>query len=201
MPEWIKELIIALGGGAAAAIAILTIFKSLAIKLFEKAIDTSFEKSTLKLTNKLERSTKAYEILLKKEFDYYEKIDPFMAELVPLIQDLVYYSTESISDVTIDKKEKYREAIMRYLKMIPEMKNDVVMFQPYIPTDIFQAVSSLLGTMQNGMEYLAFAGESLYKKQAVEIDIQKMNEIKDNVLDGIALVETHIKTRLTELSH
>lgn len=73
MQEWIKEIIVALGGGATAAIVILTVFKSFAMKLFEKAIDTSFEKSTIKLTNKLDRSTKAYEILLKKSLTIMKK--------------------------------------------------------------------------------------------------------------------------------
>ena len=88
MPEWIKELIIAIGGGATATISILLIVKSLLSKIIDKAIETSFEKSTIKFTNKLDRSTKAYEQLLNKEFEFYEKIDPYMATLVPLVQDL-----------------------------------------------------------------------------------------------------------------
>lgn len=196
MQEWIKELLVALGGGTAAAIAILTIFKSLAVKLFEKAIDTSFEKSTIKLTNKLERSTKAYEILLKKEFDFYEKTDPYMATLVPLVQDLKYYAEQSENS----GKEKYRELLLQYLKMIPELKNNSVLFQPYIPEDIFTAVSTLLALMQEDMRYLGDVGTILYEKQPGEINVEKMEEIQEKILLAIALVETRIKARLTELS-
>lgn len=196
MQEWIKELLVALGGGTAAAIAILTIFKSLAVKLFEKAIDTSFEKSTIKLTNKLERSTKAYEILLKKEFDFYEKTDPYMATLVPLVQDLKYYAEQSENS----GKEKYRELLLQYLKMIPELKNNSVLFQPYIPEDIITAVSTLLALMQEDMRYLGDVGTILYEKQPGEINVEKMEEIQEKILLAIALVETRIKARLTELS-
>ena len=75
MPEWLKDLIIAIGGGTTVTIILLTALKSIVEKIVEKAIDTSFEKSTIKLSNRLERTTKAYEILLKKEFDYYARVD------------------------------------------------------------------------------------------------------------------------------
>ena len=147
MPEWIKELLIAIGGGTTVTVALLTVLKSIVSKIVDKAIDTSFEKSTIKLSNKLERTTKAYEILLRKEFDYYERIDPYMATLVPLVQDFEYWATKSQEDDPDDAKEKYREHILEYLKMIPEIKNDSVLFQPYIPEDIFEAVTVLLSSM------------------------------------------------------
>ena len=201
MPEWVKELLIAIGGGATVTVALLTILKSIVAKIVDKAIDTSFEKSTIKLTNKLERTTKAYEILLRKEFDYYEKIDPYMATLVPLVQDLVYWASESREGHSDNAKEKYREHLLEYLKMIPEIKNDSVLFQPYIPADIFQAVGVLLNNMQSELQYLGFVGEVLYEKTDGEIDANKLKEIGDNVLFSIALIETRVKKRLTELSN
>lgn len=200
MPEWVKELLIAIGGGATVTVALLTILKSIVTKIVDKAIDTSFEKSTIKLTNKLERTTKAYEILLRKEFDYYEKIDPYMATLVPLVQDLEYWATKSQEDDSDDAKEKYREHILEYLKMIPEIKNDSVLFQPYIPEDIFEAVAVLLSSMQSEMKYLCFVGEVLYEKADGEIDTNKLKDISDKVLLSVALIEMRIKKRLTELS-
>ncbi len=200
MPEWVKELLIAVGGGATVTIAVLTIFKSIVSKIVDKAIDTSFEKSTIKLTNKLDRTTKAYEILLRKEFNYYEKLDPYMATLVPLVQDLECWATKVQEGNSDNAKEEYREHLLEYLKMIPEIKNDSILFQPYIPADVFEAVGTLLKNMQSDLQYLNFVSEVLYKKTDGEIDTNKLKDISDKVLLSVALIETQIKNRLEELS-
>ena len=201
MADWVKEWLISVGGGVTVIIALLTVLKSIVSRIVEKSIDTSFEKSTIKLSNKLERTTKAYEILLKKEFDYYEKIDPYMAALVPLVQDLVYWASDLQKADSDNAREKYREHLSEYLKMIPEIKNDSVLFQPYIPADVFEAVAVLLKNMQSDLQYLAFVGEVLYEKTDGEIDTNKLNEISDKVLMSVALIETRVKNRLMELSN
>ena len=66
MPEWLKDIIIALGGSTVVLITMLTVFKGLIIKFFETGIESSFEKSLERFKNKLERSTRAYEILLDR---------------------------------------------------------------------------------------------------------------------------------------
>ena len=40
----LKDFLVAVGGGATALIALLTIFKSMFMKFFEKGIDTTFDK-------------------------------------------------------------------------------------------------------------------------------------------------------------
>lgn len=62
MPEWLKDLLVAVGGGSVVLVGILTIFKNLFLKLFETGIEASFEKNLEKYKNRLSRSTKAYEI-------------------------------------------------------------------------------------------------------------------------------------------
>ena len=200
MPEWIKELLIAIGGGTTVVVVFMTVLKSLVAKIVDKAIDTSFEKSTIKLSNKLERTTKAYEILLKKEFDYYEKLDPYIAKLVPLVQDFAYWVEQYNKDDSCNAEDKYKENYLNYLEMIPNIKNDVVLYQPYIPTEVFCAVSSLLEKMQSDLEYLEFVGKVIFEIAEGKIDFKKLEEIKDNILISVAVVESHIKNRLTELS-
>lgn len=201
MPEWVKELLIAIGGGATVTVALLTILKSIVAKIVDKAIDTSFEKSTMRFSNRLERTTKAYEILLRKEFDYYEKVDPYMATLVPLVQDLEFWATKAQEGTSENAKEKYREKLQAYLKMIPEIKNNAVLFQPYISADVFEAVAGLLKNMQSDLQYLDFVGEVLYEKTDGEIDTNKLKDISDKVLLSVAIIETRVKDRLTELSN
>lgn len=45
MPEWLERLLTAIGGGTVVLVGILTIFKSLIIKLFETGIESSLEKN------------------------------------------------------------------------------------------------------------------------------------------------------------
>ena len=200
MPEWIRELVIAIGGGATVAFALLTILKSIVLKIADKAIDTSFEKSTLKLSNKLERTTRAYEILLKKEFEYYERIDPYMAMLVPLVQDLEYWATKSQEGDYDKAKEMFREQLLEYIDMIPKIKNDSVLFQPYIPESVFDAVAMLVKNMQADLQFLKLVCGILFGETEGEIDTDKLKEISGKVLKSIALIETIIKNRLVELT-
>lgn len=200
MQEWIKEVLIAFGGGATATISLLLILKSIMTKLVDKTIETSFEKTKIMFTNMIERSTKAYEILLKKEFDFYEKTDSYMASLVPLVQDLVYWAKASQDVTSNDTRENYRSILLKYTQMIPMMKNDVVCFQPYIPTNIFSIYVDLLADMQDDLQYLSFVGKIIFGLEEDIIDANRLNDIRDTILKHVAIFETQVKQRLTELS-
>ena len=200
MPEWLKDLIIAIGGGATATISILLIVKSLLSKIIDKTIETSFEKSTIKFTNKLERSTKAYEMLLNKEFEFYEKLDPYMATLVPLVQDLEFWLQKHEEEKTDNTKANYKECLLKYLEAIPNLKNDSILYQPYIPVEVFNYVTSLIAHMQDNMKMLGNYGEIIFEKKEGNLDIDKMKVFVGEELKFIALIETVIKARLIELT-
>jgi len=200
MLEWLKDLLVAIGGGTVVLIGILTIFKNLFIKLFETGIEASFEKNIEKYRNRLSRSTKAYEVLLEKEFDYYATLDPHLATLVPLVQDLVYYSDMEKEMELNYRKSCYKDKILEFLKMIPKIKNDVVLFQPYIPMQVFEVVSALLGAMQSNVSFFRDLGLAIFEENEEKINIEKAKEISDTILLHVALVETKIKMRLEELS-
>ena len=200
MPEWLKELIIAIGGGATATISILLIVKSLLSKIIDKTIETSFEKSTIKFTNKLERSTKAYEMLLNKEFEFYGKIDPYMATLVPLVQDLEFWLPKHEEEKTDNTKANYKECLLKYLEAIPNLKNDSILYQPYIPVEVFNSITSLIAHMQDNMKMLGNYGEIIFEKKEGYLDFDKMKVFVEGELKLIALIETLIKARLIELT-
>ena len=200
MPEWLKELIIAIGGGATATISILLIVKSLLSKIIDKTIETSFEKSTIKFTNKLERSTKAYEMLLNKEFEFYGKIDPYMATLVPLVQDLEFWLQKHEEEKTDNAKAKYKECLLKYLETVPVLKNDLILYQPYIPVEVFNSVTLLITHMQDNMEMLGSYGEFIFETREGKVDFDKMKVFVEEELKLIALIETIIKARLIELT-
>lgn len=200
MPEWLKDLIVAVGGGTVVLVGVLTIFKNLLIKLFETGIESSFEKNLEKYRNKLSRSTKAYKILLDREMRFYERIEPIFAELVPLEHDLLYYLKK---DETVDRKagcEAFRKHFGRYTELIKTLKNETLIHQSYIPGQVFSASTAVVSQMQEDMPYwfemckLLFAGE--YEK----IDYDKGEEIVDVLMMSLAAAEMSVKLRLEELS-
>jgi hypothetical protein len=200
MPEWLKDLIVAVGGGTVVLVGVLTIFKNLLIKLFETGIESSFEKNLEKYRNKLSRSIKAYEILLDREMRFYERIEPIFAELVPLEHDLLYYLKK---DERVDRKagcETFRKHFGRYTELIKTLKNETLIHQSYIPESVFSASTAVVEQMQKDIQYwfdmckLLFAGE--YEK----IDYQKGERIVDDLLMKLAEAEISIKLRLEELS-
>ena len=54
--------------------------------------------------------------------------------------------------------------------------------------------------MQADLQFLELEGEILFGKTEGEIDTDKLKEISDKVLMSVALIETRVKNRLTELS-
>lgn len=198
--EFLKDILIAIGGGTTALVAALTIFKSLFLRVFDRAVESAFDKNIEKYRNHLSRTTTAYELLLSKELTYYSTLDPHMATLVPLIQDLSFYAGGK-DDMSLSyQREKFREHLLTYLKMIPEIKNGVVLYQPYIPQQVFSSVSDLIKEMQNNLDFWNGIGEILYEKSSDTINVQKANEISNTILDKICFVELMIKKRLEELA-
>ena len=114
IPEWLKNMLAAIGGGTVVLVGVLTVFKGLLVKLFETGIESSFEKKLEKFKNNLKRSTTAYEILLDREMRFYEKIDPITAELVPLEHDLLYYLKYNEEGDRAKQSETFRAYFKRY---------------------------------------------------------------------------------------
>ena len=149
MPEWLENLLAAVGGGTVALVGVLTIFKGLLVKLFETGIESSFEKNLEKFKNKLHRSTKAYEILLDREMRFYEKIEPITAELVPLEHDLLYHLRHDEDADREAQCEAFRGYFKRYCELIKELKNENLIHQSYIPQEVFNAFTSVVKQMQD----------------------------------------------------
>ena len=200
MPEWLKDLIVAVGGGTVVLVGVLTIFKNLFIKLFETGIESSFEKNLEKYRNKLSRSTKAFEILLDREMRFYEKMEPLYAELIPLQQDLIYYAKRDKElDHTVEC-EAFRTHFVRYAELIKEIKNEVLVHQSYIPQSIFTASTAVVGQMQADLQFWLDVGKAQIDGKYDNIDYIMAQEKIDVVLAYIAGAELAIKNRLEELS-
>ena len=86
------------------------------------------------------------------------------------------------------------------MEMIPKLKNEDIMYQPYVPVEVFKAVAGLIGHMQDNIKELAFYGEIIFGQKDGSIDFQKLKTFVEEELKLIALIEAYINTRLTELS-
>ena len=199
MFEWIKDFIIALGGGTVVLVGILTIFKGLFVKFFESGIETSFEKSLEKFKNTLERSTRAYDILLNREMEFYERVGPITAELVPLEQDLLYLLKYDDDSEHRKKCADFREQFERYGELIKSLKNESLIHQCYIPQEIFSAFSKLVGQMQDDTHYWYDMAKFLFVCEYDKIDYKKAEEVVDALLMCLATAEMAIKKRLAQL--
>lgn len=198
--EFFEKLLIAIGGGATALLAALTIFKSMFLKVFDKAIGTTFDKNIEKYRNKLNRTTIAYELLLNKELNFYERLGPHMATLIPLAQDLVNYAKDDSEHEQSYKHKKFCENLFTYINIIPKLKSDVLFGQPYIPQNVWTEVTSLIGEMQNNLEFWKETEKALRRLNEIPINERKAEEISDSILHQIAAIQTDMKMRLTELS-
>lgn len=199
MPEWLESLLVAIGGGTVVLVGVLTIFKGLFVKLFETGIESSFEKNLEKFKNHLDRSTRAYEILLDREIRFYEKLDPITAELVPLENDLLYYL--KYDDADRERQcEAFREHFKRYCELIKDLKNENLIHQSYIPQEVFNAYTSAVKRMQDDLPLWFDMAKFLFAGEYDKIDYEKCETAIDALLMQLAFAETMVRKRLKQLS-
>lgn len=201
MSDWIESILVAIGGGTVVLVGILTIFKQLLIKLFETGIETSLEKNLVKFQNKLDRSTRAYEILLEREMRFYEKLEPLIAELIPLEHDLLYY-LEQRYDGEERKRvcDALRNHFLRYLELVKVLKNENLVHQSYTPKEVFEAFSTLVIKMQDDCDYWKEMCTYFFDSNYDKIDYDKGKKTVDELLWYLALAETSVQKRLKLLS-
>ena len=200
MSEWLKNLLTAVGGGTVVMVGILTIFKGLIVKMFETGIESSFEKNLEKFKNKLERSTRAYEILLDREMRFYEKLEPITAELVPLIHDLRYYLEHNEDVERKTQCEEYRGQFKRYCDLVIILKNENLVHQSYTPHEVFNAYTAVVKQMQDHISWWADMAKLLFAGEYDKIDYNRCEEIVESLLMSLAFAETMVRKRLKQLS-
>lgn len=201
MLKWVREFAIALGGGTVVLIGMLTVCKGLLIKFFESGIESSFEKSLERFKNKMERSTRAYEILLDREMRYYGRIDPIVAKLIVLEQDMLAY-LQCVGYTKLSPKEiydKFFEYFQDYCEQIIALKNENLIHQCYIPQKLFAAFGDVVKQMQDDMGYWTNSAKLLATGEYDAIDYFKGEEIKNTALRRIAAAEIIIEERLHQL--
>ena len=200
MPEWLQNLLTAIGGGGVVLIGVLTVFKKLFLKLFETGIESSFEKSLEKYRNTLFRTTKAYEILLDREMRFYERMDPIVAELVPLEHDLLYCLKKHDDIEHVKLCEKFAEHLKRYGQLCITIKNETLSHQAYVSDDVFHAYVQVSMQMQSDMHHWYAMGKLMAEEKYDEIDYDAIDKMMDVFFDHLACAGLMVRSRLKSLS-
>ena len=196
--EFVESLLEIVGGVTVVVRATLVFSKS----VIEKVIHTQIEKSANKeleiAKSNLSRSMSAYEILLKKEIDYYQSIDRIYAELVVDVHDFKFYSIESPDIDSKVKKEQIRNISLRALQSIKDLKSLNLIYQIYVPIDIFSITGNVIKCLQDNCELISETASKVFEQK--ECDENKINKFTEDILLAVATANAFIKNRLNQLS-
>ncbi|MCB6343674.1 hypothetical protein [Enterocloster lavalensis] len=196
--EFVESLLEIVGGVTVVVTATLVFCKS----VIEKVIHTQIEKSANKeleiAKSNLSRSMSAYEILLKKEIDYYQSIDRIYAELVVDVHDFKFYSIESPDIDSKVKKEQIRNISLRALQSIKDLKSLNLIYQIYVPIDIFSITGNVIKCLQDNCELISETASKVFEQK--ECDENKINKFTEDILLAVATANAFIKNRLNQLS-
>ena len=195
METFFKDLLIELGGTISIIIACLLFFKNVLKKYIDTIIESSADKSIEKLKNKYSRTLTAYDILLKKEFEYYEKIDYIFADLIVDIQD---FKSSTINEFGFDIA---KSTGLKLLETIINLKKFSLLYQSYIPDNIFNYSMSIIEELQGNCDLISDSLKLLGDKQEDKLNLNAIKDFTSKILLLIANTEVSIKTRLQDLSN
>lgn len=196
-----KEIFIQLGGTVSIIIACLIFFKNILNKYIETIIESSAQKSIEKIKNQFSKTLSAYDLLLKKEFEYYESIDCILADLIVDIQD---FNSNIINEFDFDLKKRLdiiSDSSSKILKSIISIKRNTLMYQSYIPRNIMHNSSLVVIKLQENINLITDNFKLLLDSKEDEINIEQVKSFSDDILLLIANLETSISIRLRELAN
>lgn len=196
--EIIKNLLELVGGISVVVCVTLGLCKGVFEKYIYTQIEKSAEKELERVKNTFSKSFTAYEILLKKEFEYYESIDKIYAEVIVDVQDVGFYSIEDHDIKREIKCENIKEISLRLLQAIKNLKNLNLLYQVYVPVEIFSVTGQVVSTMQDNCKLIEKTAVNVFEGK--DCDEVKIKEFIKGILSAIALSNALIRNRLDTLS-
>lgn len=181
--------------------ACLFFIKKIVSLTVETMLSESSSKKMQSHINMLNRRTMAYEILLKKELEYYDSISDFISEVVVLIQDVYWNYTKIENCSDLESKKKYKNAsldnLANILKLIPKTKKDALVLKNYSTEEIVNAHTDLICIIQDNSEKIA---NIIMKEKFSNNNKNTLKEVNDKVLKICALLSGLVQIRQKELS-
>lgn len=198
--EFLKEVLAAVGGGLGIVLFFLAFGKGIIEKLVDTTIEKTAEKSLAKYANTLERRTKAYEMLLEKEFSFFETASAFVSSLVVDIHDFSYYLGVDEEHPGEANLEKAKEIALRILKSIPTFKHESLLAGAYLTEEVHSASVKIISDLQKAVP-LFYDALKISVDGVLDADtIKQIAHNKELTLLNCALLTTKIKVRLEKLS-
>ena len=199
MPEWIKDIIVAVSGGSIALLGILTIFKQLIYKSFETGIETILQKNVEKYRDQLSRSSRAYEMILNKEMDFYEKVDLIFAKLVPLSHSIKRCFDNEEHFESEKNSQCFWMYLQKYSELYDQLKTAILIHQAYIPEEILLSYTALSKTMYDDTILLLELGKTTFD-DGNDVDEKMFQALFDNFWKVLVIPSALVKKRLQNLS-
>ena len=149
------------------------------------------------------RSKSAYDKILNKEFEFYEKSDSIYAELIPGIHDIVDGITNAyvVQIELSERKELVHKHYGVMLNNILILKHILLIYQIYLPVDVYHANSAVSLKLQELLPSLDKEIHSLLNGNESEIDCSACRKALKEVLSACAYARTSNIGRLKDLAN
>lgn len=199
MKDFVLELIAAVGGALGITLIFLAFARGIIQKWLETIIDKTAEKGIAKYSDTLQRQTRAYEMMLQKEFGFFEAATSFVGSTILNSDDISFYlgrRTDNLINV-----EKAESALTEMYTDILTFKRDLLLAQPYIPLSLAEKCKSVIDHFDNKFLYTIWDVLDLINdgKLTEEVKFTWEDDEKKLVL-LCAAINKEIMDRLKELS-
>ena len=197
----LKDILTHLGGIVSVIIACSVLFKKILTKYINTIIESAAQKSIEKLKNQFNKTFSAYELILKKEFEYYEQLGCIYADL---IVDILDFKSNVFNEFNFDNEKRLKNIKdygVKILESIIKLKRDLLLYQAYIPKNIIEKNTAVIIKLQENAYLISDNAKFMQDLQEDMIDKNKTNSFVEDTLMLIADIETSIAFRLQNLSN
>lgn len=199
MKDFVLELIAAVGGALGITLIFLTFTRGIIQKWLEAIIDKTAEKGIAKYSDTLQRQTRAYEMLLQKEFGFFEAATAFVGSTILNADDISFYLGRKTGNVK--NREKAEKALTEMYIDVMTFKRDLLLAQPYIPLSLADKCANLIDHFENKYLYTLWDVLALINDGKLTGEVKCIWEDDNEKLVSIcATVNKEIMDRLNELS-
>ena len=201
LQNFLTTLFSTLGGAVGTVIILLTFGKQVVLKGLEVKLKQGADKNVQILSNKLDRKTRAFQLLLDNEMKFYESIGPYLADLIVDIQDFIFYlGLDETNPLSKFEYESVRDVFGRIVETNKQIKRSLLISQNYIPKIVFDVTTNLISDIQKGFTPMYNIIEQHVSDKEDVITNEEIKTLKDTILMDCALVNLKIKLRLEDLS-
>lgn len=201
LQNFLTTLFSTLGGAVGTVIILLTFGKQVILKGLEVKLKQGADKNVQILSNKLDRKTRAFQLLLDNEMKFYESIGSYLADLIVDIQDFIFYlRLDETNPLSKFEYESVRDVFGRIAETNKQIKRSLLISQNYIPQIVFDVTTNLISDIQKGFTPMYNIIEQHVSDKEDVITNEEIKTLKDTILMDCALVNLKIKLRLEDLS-